>query len=343
MKKSLLYLLLVLIIVSAKVCAQARLKKTNYSVLVFNEEFDYADVAAMNAAAVWKPETGVPTPGESPYEFVESNISFPVIAGTTNHVLRLKVAKQPTDRPTPAGLSYSAAGVVLTLDIDPQDGPCDWGPTNPTDPNVTWKHGLQFGMIEIRCKLPSTWGAWPAVWLVNPDTELDIIDNNTQSPHRQWNNGMIDWRKYNTSKKAGVILPVEEYTCGGQILKGTSNRNRDLARDFNTYTLVWTPNKITLFLNGREQYTVPNSVVANNFIHAESHTQANCSPAGSPNHRNGYGCTATIRLGNSLTGNLNPARAYPLPPSFTEEAYFDVDYVRVYKAKPGADVDDYLR
>jgi beta-glucanase (GH16 family) len=313
--------------------AQGRLNLSNYT-LVASDDFNYSNLSQLIAGGMWQPlpYTHSPTPGQgffpldqNTYECTSDNISF------QNGILRLAAKPLPGNATSPNGKRFTGSGLVLTLTIDPPAGPCDW---NPAD----WLPGMQFGAVEIRCKLPNKSGAWPAAWMPNPDTEFDLIDNSSTTPHTRLSSGVLDWRKRNSYAAANPQKPdpgLGYYTCGGITSKEATNGSLDLSQDFNIYTVVWTPDYVSFFLNGKEQYTVPSSTVRTNYLSVASHSISSCKYPN--NHQNGYHSNSTIRLDMGVKNDPQHNNV------LTSEAYMYIDYVKIYKPNAGSNANDYYQ
>ncbi|MGI4867437.1 MAG: family 16 glycosylhydrolase [Janthinobacterium lividum] len=288
--------------------------------LVAADEFNYTSVGQLVAGGMWRALPEVPAAtyyGYSKtltpeYELATDNISV------QNGILRLGAKRLAPGDSTASGKVYTGSALLMALDIEPQAGPCDWHPQD-------WAHGFQFGAVEIRCKLPNTPQTWPAVWVLSPDTEIDLIDNASPTPHTRLNSGVLDWRKrnnyyYGADPDNPPPDPGLDYnTCGGQALS-----SRDLSQDFTVYTIIWTPEYVTFFVNGEEKYSVPNEVVRTDYISVESHPASHCLDQNANHtHKPSYRCTATLRLDMGALAGL------------AAEDYLYVDYVKIYKPKPG--------
>lgn len=106
------------------------------------------------------------------------------------------------------------------------------------------KFSFKYGRVEIRAKLPSSQGTWPAVWMLgsNVDSvswpscgEIDIIE---QFSDKSKNFSTAHWRDTN-GKPADY---------------GNSISSSNLTSEFNNYVLDWSPNNIIAYLNGVEYY-----------------------------------------------------------------------------------------
>lgn len=109
--------------------------------------------------------------------------------------------------------------------------------------------GFTYGIFEIRCKLPKEFGAWPAFWLYSGPTEIDIIDiiNKNNNADTLYSN-IIDHSL--TPSKGYPIRSFKETTYS------------NLSSNFYTYSVAWTPNKVTFFFEGREIATIDDKIIS---------------------------------------------------------------------------------
>ncbi len=122
-----------------------------------------------------------------------------------------------------------------------------------------------YGAWEARIKCPTNPNAWPAFWLWSGSTEIDILDGispDSTSPAQAVQNNVIDnlWKKHSASTNPQPNLE----SCGAK-LKAWSALGQPLSTkfsdDYHVYTMVWTPDFVTFFFDGRETNTVPRSAV----------------------------------------------------------------------------------
>ena len=113
------------------------------------------------------------------------------------------------------------------------------------------KKSFKFGKIEARIKMPKTAnGLWPAFWMLGADQktaewpkcgEIDIVEMGKkigieQNVQDRYFNGACHWG--------------ESWNGGSYPNKGISTTNSySLQYDFHTYTLFWTADSITMFLD----------------------------------------------------------------------------------------------
>lgn len=111
------------------------------------------------------------------------------------------------------------------------------------------KFAFQYGRIEIRAKLGSAQGAWPAMWM------LAELDKYGKYPL----NGEIDIMEHLNYDTIIYQTTHSHYTLNlGQKDNpphgGTAPVN---VNEYNIYGLSWYPNKIVFQLNGKDTFTYP--------------------------------------------------------------------------------------
>lgn len=111
------------------------------------------------------------------------------------------------------------------------------------------KFAFQYGRIEIRAKLGSAQGAWPAMWM------LAELDKYGKYPL----NGEIDIMEHLNYDTIIYQTTHSHYTLNlGQKDNpphgGTAPVN---VNEYNVYGISWYPNKIVFQLNGKDTFTYP--------------------------------------------------------------------------------------
>lgn len=104
------------------------------------------------------------------------------------------------------------------------------------------KHDFLYGRIEVRAKLPSGRGLWPAIWMMPTKSvyggwpnsgEIDIMEQvgfDEKTIHFSIHNEAFNWPK-NTQKTAQKVIPTA-------------------TEDFHVYRMDWTPEYIKGFIDG---------------------------------------------------------------------------------------------
>ncbi len=153
-----------------------------------------------------------------------------------------------------------------------------------------------YGRIEIRAKLPSTAGTWPAVWLLG--SNIDEVS---------WPQcGEIDVIEQFSNKQ--VNMSTAHWYSDGNAQYGLSVNNSTLTSSFNTFRLDWTPTSLKAYLND-SQYWVMSTNNTMPFF-------------------DNFFLIANLALGgNKGAGNIDP--------NFTEDS-LEIDYIRVYQNSSGS-------
>ncbi len=163
------------------------------------------------------------------------------------------------------------------------------------------KFAFQYGRVEVRAKLPSGSGAWPAIWMMGEDIdqvgwprcgEIDIME------HVAFSRGEI----YGTAH--GIDLEKGHWSSGGSL------KVPDCCDAFHVYAIEWSPKAIDWYVDDKKYFTLPYS-----------------GPQKWTYDRRMY-LLINLAIGGTWGGaqGVDPA-AYP--------QRYEIDYVRVYqRAKP---------
>jgi beta-glucanase (GH16 family) len=109
---------------------------------------------------------------------------------------------------------------------------------------VTSKPGFNFtyGLIQISAKLPYGPGLWPALWLAATNDqwppELDIMEHWYSEPQ----------------------MKIYDHTIGTKYLGGPVPTPANLSAGFHTYSLLWTKDRVTWYLDGVQVFTTTSYV-----------------------------------------------------------------------------------
>jgi hypothetical protein len=172
-----------------------------------------------------------------------------------------------------------------------------------TSARLNSKFAFKYGRVEVRAKLPTGAGTWPAIWTLGKNIieqgafwsathgtvnwpacgEIDIME------HWGNNQNYVQSAMHTPSSFGGTV------NIGGQIIATASS-------EFHIYTLDWTSEKMTFSVDGVVHY-VYNPAVKN----------ANTWPFNDPQYL-----------------LLNVAIEPSISPNFTQSA-MEIDYVRVYQ------------
>jgi beta-glucanase (GH16 family) len=114
--------------------------------------------------------------------------------------------------------------------------------------NTKQKEDWTFGRFEIRAKLPSGTGTWPAIWMLPISIE-----------YGSWpRSGEIDIMEYVGFDMGNVHGTVHsaKYYHGNGTQKGGSIMVPDADTAFHTYAIEWSAEKIEWFLDGESYFSV---------------------------------------------------------------------------------------
>jgi beta-glucanase (GH16 family) len=107
-----------------------------------------------------------------------------------------------------------------------------------------------YGRIEVRAKLPSGRGTWPAIWMLGTNIgevgwpacgEIDIMEYVGHDPGVVHAN--VHTRGYNHTRGNG---------------RGARTTLADAEKEFHVYAVEWTPKKIEFFVDERKYFTLEN-------------------------------------------------------------------------------------
>lgn len=113
------------------------------------------------------------------------------------------------------------------------------------------KGDWKYGRIEVKAKLPSGKGTWPAIWMLPTDRstyggwpkcgEIDIMEHVGYSPDSLF--GTIHTEAYN-------------HTIGTQ--KGGSLEDKSLESDFHVYALDWSEDGMVWYMDNKQYFKFEN-------------------------------------------------------------------------------------
>lgn len=157
-----------------------------------------------------------------------------------------------------------------------------------------------YGRVEVRAKLPTGRGTWPAIWTLGVDHEtwpacgeIDIMEFVGFDPGVIHAN--IHTKAYNHVQKTG---------------KGSSTRIPDASETFHVYAIEWSPTHLHFYVDDIRYFTYAND---------------STGPAAWPFDRDHY-LILNLAIGGAWGGQKGvDADAFP--------QRLEVDYVRVYQDK----------
>ncbi len=227
-------MLLVAGLATANSFGQCRLDYSNYE-LVWGDEFDYPTDAVSQLQAKWfphyvwqSPTNNIINENDCDRYFwdPETNLSLWRDAGG-NGYLNIGARKLPVPQ-TINGVSYKYSSSIIQSRYDDD---CAGG-YEPI--------GFQYGIFEIRCKVSPTQSGLSAFWLAGKGYEIDVFET---------------WRDWNRSRK--FFSSTHGTAANGKTVCSTFYDwlFADPADEFHTYTVAWTTERLTFFVDGHEYRT----------------------------------------------------------------------------------------
>ncbi len=152
---------------------------------------------------------------------------------------------------------------------------------------------FQYGRVEVRAKLPSAGGTWPAIWMLGEN--FDEVGWPTT--------GEIDIMEH-VGNNLGEVLGTLHFpgNSGGEgISQGTTVEN--VATEFHTYEMEWSQEHIVFLVDGDVYHEFTNMQETPFVDHS-------------------FFLILNVAMGGTLGGNIDP--------NFTQDT-MEIDYVRVYQ------------
>ncbi|HOZ76715.1 MAG TPA: family 16 glycosylhydrolase [Ferruginibacter sp.] len=154
------------------------------------------------------------------------------------------------------------------------------------------KFSFKYGKVEVRAKLPSGGGTWPAIWMLGNDIgtvgwpacgEIDIMEHVGNDQNR------IHGTLHYPGRSGGNA------NTGSRIVSNVST-------EFHVYSLDWSATEIKISVDGQTVHTVANS-------------------ASIPFNHNFF-IICNVAMGGNFGGVIDPA---------VTTASMEIDYIRVYQ------------
>lgn len=182
-----------------------------------------------------------------------------------------------------------------------------------TSARLNSKFAFTYGRVDVRAKLPSGKGTWPAIWM---------LGQNITEPGGYWapTHGTTPWPacgEIDIMEHWGVdlqnMISAALHTPsshGGTINKGTIEKP-DVGNNFYEYSMIWDENKIEFLVDGTSYYTYQPA-----FKNAENW------PFDKPQY---------------LLLNIAMGGVFSIDPNFVSSS-MEIDYVRVYQKEGASEV-----
>ncbi len=125
------------------------------------------------------------------------------------------------------------------------------------------KFAFTYGRVEIRAKLPSGTGTWPAIWMLNTNIDEDgaYWDNKGFGEVKWPTCGEIDILEHWGKNQDYVSSAVHNASSYGYNVKNVGGQRIENASDaFHIYTLEWTEEKMIFSVDGIQHFQYAPSI-----------------------------------------------------------------------------------
>lgn len=248
----------------------------NYDILIWSDEFD---VDGAIDASKWHHQTQLPAGGSWFNGEIQHYTDRTDNSVVENGILKIKAKKE----------TFTDQGHTKQY----------------TSARLNSKFTFKYGKVEIRAKLPTGVGTWPALWMlgknINEDGGYwDIQGFGTTS----WPAcGEIDIMEHWGSNQNYVQSATHTPSSHGATVNHGGQSIPTVSTNFHVYTLEWTPDKLVFAVDGGHHYTYEPAVKD----------------------------ASTWPFDAEQYFLFNIAIEPSIDPNFTESA-MEVDYIRVYQS-----------
>lgn len=180
-----------------------------------------------------------------------------------------------------------------------------------TSARLNSKFDMQYGRIDVRAKLPSKGGTWPAIWTLGTNVnELGNYHGDSDGDVGWPRCGEIDILEQRGNQKENVLgtfhwgatSPPYDYGSHGETKSISQLGISSVTSHFHLYSLVWTASSLKIYVD-------------NKFL-------ASLSNNGTVPFDNPHYLILNIAMGGDLGGTI--------PSSFDQDV-MEIDYVRFYQ------------
>ena len=169
-------------------------------------------------------------------------------------------------------------------------------PYTSTRMKTEGKFDFTYGRVDVKAKLPSGGGTWPAIWMLGSNYKTDI-----------WPKcGEIDITEYTGNNPGKVLSSLHSPSSFGATVNTQETAIENENDQFHIYSVIWSEDQIYFLLDGERIY-------AYNPLNKDSRTW--------PFNQDQF-LILNIAMGGTLGGDIDPG--------FTTSEMI-IDYVRVYQ------------
>lgn len=126
-----------------------------------------------------------------------------------------------------------------------------------TSARLNSKFAFTYGRVEVRAKLPTGRGTWPAIWMLNKNIDEDgaYWDNQGFGTTKWPNCGEIDILEHWGKKQDSISSAVHNGSSYGYKVKNLgAQKVNNVSNDFHIYTLEWSKEELVLSVDEVEHF-----------------------------------------------------------------------------------------
>lgn len=106
------------------------------------------------------------------------------------------------------------------------------------------KFEFQYGTVEVKAKLPTGYGLWPAIWMLGHDIDT-----------KGWPAcGEIDIMEYVGKEPNTLYTSLHTPSSFGNTINSKKTLVKNLEEGYHVYKTKWTSEAITFYINDKEMY-----------------------------------------------------------------------------------------
>jgi len=132
-----------------------------------------------------------------------------------------------------------------------------------TSARLNSKFAFTYGRIEVRAKLPTGIGTWPAIWMLNKNINEDgaYWDNQGFGTAKWPICGEVDILEHWGKNQNYVSSAVHNGSSYGYNVENLGGQNvSNVSNQFHLYAIEWTKDKMTFSIDGVDHYTYEPSI-----------------------------------------------------------------------------------
>lgn len=130
-----------------------------------------------------------------------------------------------------------------------------------TSARLNSKFAFTYGRVDVRAKLPAGDGTWPAIWTLGKNiNEVGAYWSNQYGTVNWPACGEIDIMEHGLHSTNEVSVALHTPSSSGNTMNTQTHMLADVANDFHTYSMNWSPDQITFLIDEEIIYTYKPSV-----------------------------------------------------------------------------------